>query len=117
MSTKDEITYRVMHLLETTPDLTQRELATRIGISVGAINYCVNALIDKGWVKMHNFAHSKNKFKYAYLLTPKGVVEKSRLTRNFLARKLAEYERLKNEIEELQALASNDLGEGAAPSK
>lgn len=117
MSTKDEITYRVMHLLETTPDLTQRELATQVGISVGAINYCVNALIDKGWVKMHNFAHSKNKFKYAYLLTPKGVAEKSRLTKNFLVRKLAEYERLKKEIEELQAAASHDLEEGAAPSK
>ncbi len=117
MSTKDEITYRVIHLLEATPDLTQRELATQVGISVGAVNYCVNALIDKGWVKMHNFAYSKNKFKYVYLLTPKGVVQKSRLTQSFLSRKLAEYERLKNEIEELQALTSNDLEEGAAPSK
>ena len=117
MSTKDEISYRVMHLFETTPDLTQRELASQVGISVGAVNYCVNAMIDKGWVKMYNFAHSKNKFKYAYRLTPKGVAEKSRLTKNFLARKLAEYDRLKGEIEELQALASNDLGEGASPSE
>ena len=76
-----------------TPSLTQRELTGLVGVSLGAINYCINALIDRGFLKTNNFAHSKNKLKYAYLLTPKGIAEKSRLTKTFLQRKLIEYER------------------------
>ncbi len=85
------------------PDLTQRELAEKLGISVGGLNYCLNALIDKGLVKMQNFSNSKNKFKYVYLLTPKGMAEKVALTNRFLSRKMEEYEALKLEIEALKS--------------
>ena len=82
-------------------DLTQRELANKIGMSVGGLNYCLNALIDKGLVKMQNFSSSKNKFKYVYLLTPQGIAERVALTSRFLDRKMQEYEALKAEIESL----------------
>lgn len=94
--------YRVMRLLQDSPDLTQRELAERLGVSVGGLNYCLKALIEKGWVKMHNFSQSKNKFGYAYILTPKGMSEKAVLTSSFLRRKMQEYEALKAEIEALK---------------
>ncbi len=85
------------------PDLTQRELADKLGMSVGGLNYCLNALIDKGLVKMQNFQNSKNKFKYVYLLTPMGVAEKLALTSQFLSRKMRDYEALKDEIDSLKA--------------
>lgn len=92
------------------PDLTQRELADQLGMSVGGLNYCLKALMDKGFVKMGNFQKSKNKFKYVYLLTPKGIAKKVALTSRFLQRKMAEYEALKVEIEVLQSkAASNNL--------
>ncbi len=90
-----------MQLLQENPDLTQRELAEKLGVSVGGVNYCLKALVDKGWVKMKNFAHSKNKFGYVYVLTPHGLSEKAELTGRFLKRKMAEYEMLKHEIEVL----------------
>lgn len=93
--------FRVMRLLEANPDMTQRELAKALGVSVGGLNYCLKALMQKGWVKMHNFGQSKNKFGYVYLLTPAGVLEKAAITRQFLERKMAEYEALKREIEVL----------------
>jgi EPS-associated MarR family transcriptional regulator len=92
-----------MRVLEENPDLTQRELAEKLGMSVGGVNYCLNALIDKGLVKMGNFQKSKNKFKYVYLLTPKGIAEKVMLTSQFLKRKMDEYETLKSEVELLTA--------------
>ena len=95
--------YRVMRLLQDNPDLTQRELAEKLGVSVGGLNYCLKALMEKGWVKMHNFSQSKNKFGYAYILTPQGLSEKARLTSSFLRRKMQEYEALKAEIEMLKA--------------
>ena len=70
---QEDTYFRVMRLLEVNPDLTQRELAKHLGVSVGGLNYCLKALIQKGWVKMHNFGQSKNKFGYVYLLTPAGV--------------------------------------------
>jgi EPS-associated MarR family transcriptional regulator len=88
-----------MHILQENPDLTQRELAEKLGMSVGGLNYCLNALIDKGLVKMQNFSSSKNKFKYVYLLTPMGISEKVALTTRFLSRKMEEYEALRAEIE------------------
>jgi EPS-associated MarR family transcriptional regulator len=92
------------------PDLTQRELADQLGMSVGGLNYCLKALMDKGYVKMGNFQKSKNKFKYVYLLTPQGIAEKVALTSRFLQRKMAEYDALKLEIEMLQTeAASNNL--------
>jgi EPS-associated MarR family transcriptional regulator len=92
-----------MRILQENPDLTQRELAEKLGMSVGGLNYCLNALINKGLVKMQNFSSSKNKFKYVYLLTPKGIAEKVALTTRFLSRKMEEYEALKLEIEVLKS--------------
>jgi len=89
--------------LQENPDLTQRELAEKLGMSVGGLNYCLNALIDKGLVKMQNFSNSKNKFKYVYLLMPMGIAEKVALTTRFLTRKMEEYEALKLEIEALKS--------------
>jgi EPS-associated MarR family transcriptional regulator len=98
---QEDTTFRVMRLLEQNPDLTQRELAERLGVSVGGLNYCLKALVQKGWVKVQNFSQSKNKFGYVYLLTPIGVAEKAALTGRFLKRKRAEYEALRAEIESL----------------
>lgn len=95
--------FRVMRILQKNPDLTQRELANRLGLSVGALNYCLKALIEKGWVKMQNFNHSKNKFGYVYLLTAQGIAQKAVLARSFIARKMDEYDALKTEIELLRS--------------
>ena len=92
-----------MRILQENPDLTQRELAEKLGMSVGGLNYCLKTLIDKGWVKMHNFSQSKNKLGYVYILTPTGLVEKAALTSRFLKRKMREHDALKNEIEALKA--------------
>jgi len=89
-------------MLQATPDVTQREIAERLGISLGGLNFCLKALIDKGWVKMDNFSQSKNKFGYAYLLTPVGMTEKALLTTRFLKRKMQEYQDLKAEIAALK---------------
>jgi len=100
---QEDTYFRVLRLLEANPDLTQREIAEMLGLSTSGLNYCLKALIDKGWVKVHNFSQSKNKFGYIYVLTPQGLSEKLTLTSRFLKRKLYEYEALKGEIEGLQA--------------
>ena len=100
---QEETHFRIRRILQENPDLTQRELADQLGMSVGGLNYCLNALIDKGLVKMQNFSNSKNKFKYVYLLTPMGIAEKVALTTRFLRRKMEEYEALKLEIEALKS--------------
>ena len=92
-------------MLQDNPDMTQREIAEKLGISTSGLNYCLKALIDKGWIKVQNFSQSKNKFGYVYVLTPKGLSEKMILTSRFLKRKMREYEALKAEIEGLQAEA------------
>jgi len=99
---QEDTYFRVMHILQENPDLTQRELAEKLGISVGGLNYCLKALIEKGLVKMKNFANSKNKFGYVYVLTPTGMAEKAAITQRFLARKIKEYKALKEEIEALK---------------
>ena len=99
---QEDTHFRIMRILQENPDLTQRELAEKLGMSVGGLNYCLNALIDKGFVKMGNFHKSKNKFKYVYLLTPQGLAEKVVLTTRFLKSKMEEYEALKIEIEKLE---------------
>ncbi len=99
---QEETHFRIMRILQDNPDLTQRELADMIGMSVGGVNYCLNALITKGFVKMGNFQKSKNKFKYVYLLTPQGIAEKLLMTSRFLTRKMEEYDALKVEIEALK---------------
>jgi len=94
--------FRILRLLQANPDLTQRELAHRLGVSVGGLNYCLKALIEKGWVKVHNFSQSKQKLGYAYILTPQGLLEKARLTSSFLRRKMQEFDALRAEIETLK---------------
>jgi EPS-associated MarR family transcriptional regulator len=100
---QEDTNFRVMRILQQKPDLTQRELAAELGISLGGLNYCLKALMDKGLVKMKNFASSKHKFGYAYVLTPRGIAEKATLTNRFLQRKMAEYEALASEIEALKS--------------
>jgi EPS-associated MarR family transcriptional regulator len=99
---QEDTYFRVLRILQSSPDLTQREIAQLLGVSTSGLNYCLNALIDKGWVKVHNFSESKNKFGYVYLLTPSGIAEKAALTGRFLQRKLLEYEALRAEIETLR---------------
>ena len=90
-------------MLQDNPDMTQREIAEKLGISTSGLNYCLKALIDKGLVKVHNFSQSKNKFGYIYVLTPQGIAEKAVLTGRFLKRKMQEYETLRAEIEALKS--------------
>ena len=100
---QEDTYFRVLRMLQDNPDMTQREIAQSLGLSTSGLNYCLKALIEKGWVKVHNFSQSKNKFGYIYVLTPQGIAEKLALTSRFLNRKLSEYEALKVEIEGLQA--------------
>ena len=99
----DETThYGLLKTLEDNPGLSQRDLAKRLGVSLGKVNFCLNALVDKGSLKINNFRNSENKLAYAYLLTPTGIAEKAALTRRFLIRTTKEYELLKAEIELLK---------------
>lgn len=102
MKTNQDLEYRVLKLLEQQPNLTQRELAEELGVSLGKTHYLVKALISIGWVKLHNFQKSNNKLGYAYLLTPTGITEKAAITARFLARKRQEYNQLQSEIVSLQ---------------
>ena len=99
----DELSVALLRLLADAPQASQRELARDTGVSLGKLNYALRALIDKGWVKAGNFGRNRDKLSYAYLLTPSGIEAKARLTRAFLVRKMAEYERLREEIEGLKA--------------
>jgi EPS-associated MarR family transcriptional regulator len=98
-----DVHFRTLHLLEEQPTLTQRELAEKLGISLGGVNYCLKSLIDVGHIKAGNFKKNPDKSAYLYLLTPKGVVEKAKLTAGFLRRKMAEYQALKKEIDAIQS--------------
>ena len=99
---QEDTHFRVLRLLQENPEMSQRELAAAVGVSVGGMHYVLNALIEKGLVKLGNFTAAEDKRRYAYVLTPKGIKEKSLITGRFLKRKLAEYEALKQEIEELR---------------
>ena len=98
---QEEARFQILRLLHENPELNQRELGERVGVSLGAVNYCLKALIERGLVKASNFSNSPNKLRYAYVLTPAGVAEKTMLTGRFLARKKAEYEALRAEIDTL----------------
>jgi EPS-associated MarR family transcriptional regulator len=98
----DEYRYKILKLVEANPEMSQRDLARQLGISLGKANYCLRALIEKGQLKMRNFRSNKRKLSYMYILTPKGVEEKTKLTANFLKTKLQEYEALYAEIEQLR---------------
>lgn len=101
--TNQELEYRALKILEQHPDLTQRQLAEKLGISLGKTHYLLKSLIDVGWVKLDNFQKSNNKWGYAYLLTPMGIAEKTAITARFLIKKQREYNALKDEITQLQA--------------
>ncbi len=107
-----ELQFRVLRLLESNPHLSQRELSKSLGVSLGGVNYCLNALVTKGSIKIRNFRNNHNKWVYAYMLTPQGLAEKTALTGAFLKRKLNEYEELMAEIEALKSevKASNHEG-------
>lgn len=98
----DENRYKLLKLLDENPKMNQREIALALGLSLGKVNFCLKALVEKGWVKVSNFSRSPNKKAYVYLLTLRGIEEKARVTLDFLERKRKEYEMLSNEIEELQ---------------
>ena len=98
----EELRYKLLKLLSEEPQISQRDLAVRLGLSLGKANYCLGALIEIGHVKINNFRRSDNKLAYAYLLTPRGIEEKARVTLSFLQRKIEEYNELRNVIEALQ---------------
>jgi EPS-associated MarR family transcriptional regulator len=107
--TATELQFRVLRLLGSNPHLNQRELSKSLGVSLGGVNYCLNALIAKGSIKIQNFRNNQNKWVYAYLLTPQGLAEKTALTGAFLKRKMKEYESLKAEIEALKREISDGI--------
>ena len=98
----DELRYKLLKALEENPRLSQRELSLLIGVSLGKTNYCIKALMDAGWIKMTNFAKSKDRSGYAYFLTPSGVKEKASSTLRFLENKQIQYKLLQREIEKLK---------------
>lgn len=102
---REDVHFRVLRLLEDHPDYSQREIADALGISLGRVNYCLKALIQRGSVKVDNFRAASNKLNYAYVLTPRGIADKAALTARFLARKMREFEALKAEIEALSGRA------------
>ena len=97
-----ELEYRILKLLEERSNLTQRQLSKELGVSLGKTHYLIKALVDVGWVKLENFQRSDSKWGYAYLLTPRGIIEKASITARFLARKQEEYARLREEIAQLK---------------
>lgn len=101
-TTQEEAHFKVLRAINAEPSLSQRDLAKQLGISLGKTNYCLQALLEKGWIKAKNFKNNKNKIAYSYLLTPKGIDQKTKLTLRFLDRKRIEYEALKSEIEQLR---------------
>lgn len=110
---QEDTHFRVLRLLQKNPEMSQRELAKAVGVSVGGIHYVLNALVDKGLVKLGNFAAAEDKRRYAYILTPKGIARKAVLTRAFLARKMEEYEALRAEIEAVRAeIDTDEIWEG-----
>jgi EPS-associated MarR family transcriptional regulator len=108
----DETRYQLIRLIEENPNISQRELANRLGISLGKVNYCLRALINVGWVKAGNFVRSDNKMRYAYMLTPAGIKEKAQITARFLKKKQAQYQQLKTEIARLQQELERSHQEG-----
>lgn len=103
----DEYRYKILRLVESNPQISQREIAKQLGISLGKANFCLKALIEVGMVKVSNFRNNKNKLAYMYLLTPSGIEAKSAITLRFLKRKMEEHESLLKEIEVLRQEVSH----------
>ena len=112
----DDLRYRLLKELENNATLSQRELAGVLGISLGKVNYCVRALVQKGWVKARNFKNSNNKLAYAYYLTPHGMEEKAQLAFQFLQVKVREVEALRRELDEILKRTRRERGEGESTS-
>ena len=110
---QEDTHFRVLRLLQENPEMSQRELAAAVGVSVGGMHYVLNALVDKGLVKLGNFTAAEDKRRYAYILTPRGIAEKAAITKRFLERKIEEYDALKAEIEALR----DELGDDVVPEK
>jgi EPS-associated MarR family transcriptional regulator len=108
----EETRFRLLRLLQDNPELSQRQLAEALGISVGKVNYSLRALLERGLVKVSNFRDSQNKLAYAYYLTPKGAEAKVRATAQFLKRKMKEYEDIRREIEELKREVETETKHG-----
>jgi len=99
--------YKLLKSLQQDANLTQRQLSKELGISLGKVNYCLQSLVKKGFIKINNFKNSQNKTQYSYLLTPTGIEEKTKLTIEFLKAKTKEYEALKKEVEKLKNAKNN----------
>ena len=99
---REDVQFRILRILQENPEMSQRDLAKALGVSTGGIHYVLNALVDKGLLKLGNFTAAVDKRRYAYLLTPKGIAAKAELTHKFLIRKMAEYDALKAEIEDVR---------------
>ena len=108
MGARDELRLKVLRALEANPELSQRQLASELGVSLGGVNYALKALVERGFVKADNFRKSGAKVAYLYVLTPKGVAEKASLATTFLGQKLKEYEVLRQEIEALRGEVGSD---------
>ena len=104
---KKQNKFQILQSLERDSHPTQRQLSNDLGVSLGKINYCLKSLIEKGFIKVNNFRNNKNKIQYSYLLTPKGIEEKSKLTLDFIRIKTQEYDALKQEIESLKQEAKS----------
>lgn len=111
---REDVHFRVLRLLESRPDASQREIAEELGVSLGAINFCVKALIYKGHIKLANFKASKNKLGYVYVLTPEGIAHRAQLAAGFIKRKMAEFEAIQAELDQLRGEFAEDPA-GLAP--
>ncbi|MBX3565282.1 MAG: MarR family EPS-associated transcriptional regulator [Sphingomonas sp.] len=109
---REDLHFRLLRLLEEHPEYSQRDISRALDVSLGGVNYCLKAMIDKGLIKIENFKTSRHKFGYLHVLTPQGIAERAALTNRFLRRKLAEYEVLKAEI---QALEGEMAARGGQP--
>jgi len=98
----EDARYKILRILEENPSASQRQMAEQLGVSLGKVNYCLQALVEKGLLKARNFSQSSNKRRYFYVLTPSGIDKKTKMTRKFLSRKISEYKALKAEIDEIQ---------------
>ena len=105
---EQEIRYRLLKILRVAPDLTQREMAKKMGISLGKVNYCLAGLAKKGLIKINRFKISHNKFQYFYNLTPRGIEAKAELTLSFLKQKMTEYEEIRQQIKDLSKEAADE---------
>lgn len=104
---REDVDFRMLRLIEKKPGVSQRDIAKDLGISLGAVNYCLHELIDRGYLKIDNFRRSRNKIKYIYVLTPSGISHRAKMAIKFLDRKIQEYNRLKVEIDEVKSIIDN----------